>query len=160
MKHLNPEQFIREYGIKSVACFFSGGKDSLAATHFIMSTLKDYNIQKRVVHVDTGCMLPITTPFIQGVCETFGWPLTILYGNFFQKAEKFGMPRMRHRWCCFHCKLKPIIEYMKDLPFQRAEITGLRRDESARRAHLPQIIRKKGSSSWGYAPILFWTKKM
>jgi 3'-phosphoadenosine 5'-phosphosulfate sulfotransferase (PAPS reductase)/FAD synthetase len=46
-------------------------------------------------------------------------------------------PTMNRRWCCYHLKLKPIHEFVRDLNPQRAEITGLRRDESFRRMLLP-----------------------
>ena len=116
MKLLNPKDFVKEYSIKSLAACFSGGKDSLVSTHFVMSELEgEDDIDKHVVFVDTGAMLPISEPFVRDVCQQYGWNLTVLNGGFFEKAKKFGMPRMRHRWCCYECKLKPIIEFVQTL---------------------------------------------
>jgi len=49
--------------------------------------------------------------------------------------------------------------FIKTLKPQRAEVTGLRRDESIRRANLPQIYYKRKVPSWAYAPIISWDKK-
>ena len=156
-----PKEFVKEYCIKSLVCCFSGGKDSLVTTHFIMNELADlYDVDKYVVYADTGCMLPTTEPFVVDVCKQFGWPLTIVRGHFFEKAEKIGMPRMKHRWCCFACKVNPMQQFIKTLKPQRAEITGLRRDESMRRAKLNQIYYKRKVPSWAYAPIIDWCQKM
>lgn len=160
MKELTPQEFVKEYAIHSAACCFSGGKDSLVTTHLIMNQLADlYEVQKFVVYADTGCMLPITEPFVIDVCKTYGWPLTIVRGYFFEKAEKNGMPRMKHRWCCHECKINPMQDFIKTLKPQRAEVIGLRRDESRARAKLPQILYKRKVPSWGYCPIISWTEK-
>jgi 3'-phosphoadenosine 5'-phosphosulfate sulfotransferase (PAPS reductase)/FAD synthetase len=85
---MNPQEFVKEYSIRSIACCFSGGKDSLVATHLMMTALGDrYDIDKHVVYADTGCMLPITEPFVVDICKRFGWPLTIVRGYFFEKAH-------------------------------------------------------------------------
>ena len=96
---------------------------------------------------------------VKDVCAQNGWPLTIVEGHFFEKAEKNGMPRMKHRWCCHECKVWPMQEFVKTLKPQRAEITGLRRDESRKRAKFSQIVYKRYVPSWGYAPIIDWTEK-
>ena len=156
---MNPGEFIREYCIKSLVCCFSGGKDSLVATHLVMAATEGLELERYVVYVDTGVMLPIATDYVKDVCRQFGWPLTILSGHFFEKAEKYGMPSMRRRWCCYTCKLKPIIDFVKALKPQRAEVTGLRRDESLRRRNIKQIIYGRQSGSWKYAPIVEWNEK-
>jgi len=66
---------------------------------------------------------------------------------------------MRRRWCCYALKLKPIQDFVCKLKPQRAEVTGLRRDESIRRAKFRQVIYKRKVRSWCYAPILNWTEK-
>lgn len=159
---MNPKEFVKEYSIKSLVACFSGGKDSLVMTHYLHETLRDSNLPVNiyVVYADTGIMLPCTEPFVKDVCQRFGWNLKIVQGNFFSHAEKYGMPRMRHRWCCWTCKIKPIADFTMTLPPQRAEAVGLRRDESVRRRKLQNMIYylKKGFV-WKYAPILFWSEK-
>jgi 3'-phosphoadenosine 5'-phosphosulfate sulfotransferase (PAPS reductase)/FAD synthetase len=156
---ISVHHFIQDYTIRSIACCFSGGKDSLVATHFMLSQIEGLPIAKHVVYADTGIMLPIAGDFVRDVCRSFGWNLTIVDGYFFEKAKKNGMPRMRHRWCCYTCKVEPMQKFIRTLPPQRAEVTGLRRDESNKRAQLNQIYYKRRVPSWAYAPIIGWTEK-
>jgi phosphoadenosine phosphosulfate reductase len=159
-QNLSPKEFVKEYSIKSLVCSFSGGKDSLVATHFVMSELQDVDIDKYVIYADTGVMLPTTTPYVEKVCKEYGWNLTIVYGNFWNYIENgYPMPSMFRRWCCGLCKLEPIQEFVKTLKPQRAEVTGLRRDESIRRRKLKELFYLRKSLVWKYAPILEWTEK-
>lgn len=92
-KDISIQQFIKEYAVKSIASCFSGGKDSLVATHLVMNELGNRpDIDKWVVFADTGIMLPTTEPFIQDVCQTFGWKLKIVQGNFFDEAQTRACP--------------------------------------------------------------------
>lgn len=157
---MEPKDVVAEYCIKSLVCCFSGGKDSLAMTHYLHSELQGSDIDIHVVYADTGIMLPTTRPFIEDVCSEFGWKLKVVEGNFFEKAQKIGMPRMRHRWCCWACKIKPISEFTKTLPPQRCEAVGVRQDESMRRRDLKnEIYYLKKGRVWKYAPILAWSEK-
>lgn len=156
--------FVKDYAVRSLVCCFSGGKDSLATTHLVLNALADNRtVDKYVVYVDTGAMLPSTTPYVRKVCEAQGWPLTVLQGDFFEKARKWGMPTMRRRWCCVEVKLKLIRRFVKDLPPQRAEVTGLRRNESARRKrklkNAPVIYLDKHIRSWHFAPLMEWSAR-
>jgi len=157
---MNPKEFVEHYGIRSLVCCFSGGKDSLVATHYVMTELEDCNVDKYIVFVNTGVMLPIAEPFVKDICQQFGWNLTILHGHFFEKAERWGMPRMFHRWCCGECKIKPIREFVKTLKLQRGEVVGLRKQESKKREKIVrEIFYKKISHSFGYAPIFTWSHR-
>jgi len=159
---LNPREFVEHYYVKSLVASFSGGKDSLASTHYVLSVLDDLDIYKQVVYVDTTVMIPGTTEFVKDVCAQFGWPLTILQPKpdfWTMVREGKPMPSMRRRWCCFYLKLKPIRDFVRDLNPQRAEVTGLRRDESPKRASINEIFYLKTSRVWKYAPICTWTEK-
>jgi len=168
--NLEPKRFVEEYGIQSLVCCFSGGKDSLVATHFVHKELEDIPLEKYVVFVDTTVMIPGTLDFVRKVSAEQGWNLKVLRPDpdFWTLAEKWGSPTMRRRWCCYALKLKPIFLFVRKLKPQRAMVTGLRRGESKRRAQLPQIFyRKKGGrskkgtwiSAWGYSPIIDWTER-
>jgi len=157
---MNPETFVAEYSIKSLVCCFSGGKDSLVATHYTLQRISGMeDLDRYVVFVNTGAALPGVIDYVREVAEIYGWPLRILKPkkSFWEQALVKGMPTMRRRWCCYHCKLKPIIDFVKPLRPQRAEVIGLRRAESKARSKLPQIIFKKQAWSWGYCPIIDWT---
>jgi phosphoadenosine phosphosulfate reductase len=166
---MKPREFIKEYGIRSLVCCFSGGKDSLVATHYVLSEIVGFEPTPKVhvVFVDTTVMVPIATEYVKEVCDRYGWPLKILKPepDFWTLAEKWGCPTMKRRWCCYALKLKPIFEFTRKLPAQRAMIIGLRRDESKRRSKLRQIVYRKKTEdgmwvgAWSYAPIIDWTEK-
>ena len=160
---MKPKEFVEEYCIKSLVCCFSGGKDSLVATHYVLSELEDVDVDKYVVFVDTTVMIPGTVDFVKDVCSQFGWNLKVLTPtpDFWTLASKWGTPTMNRRWCCYHLKLKPIIEFVRDLNPQRGEVVGLRKGESARRRKkkLRQVVFDRKAWAWHYAPILDWTEK-
>jgi len=159
---MNPREFVKEYSIKSLVCCFSGGKDSLVATHYVLSQLEDVeNLDRYVVLIDTTVMCPVAIDNAKQVSEQLGWSLTILKPNpdFWTLAEKWGIPTIKRRWCCYALKLKPIFEFMKDLKPQRATILGLRREESRKRDKLPEVLYRKKQGIWSYAPIIDWTSK-
>jgi len=158
---ITPKEFIAKYNIKSLVCCFSGGKDSLVSTHYVMTETEDIaDLDRYVIWVDTTVMIPPAEKFVRDVCNRFGWNLVILKPKltFEEFCLKFGAPSIKRRWCCYHLKLEPIEKFLKTLRPQRGEILGLRREESSKRSKLPQIMFKKRSWAWGYCPILDWTK--
>jgi len=162
---MNPKEFVKEYCIKSLVCCFSGGKDSLVATHYTLSELANVNdIDKYVAFVDTTVMLPIAQPFVEDVCKRFGWNLKILrpQNTFWEQAEKKGIPWIRRRWCCYGLKLQPIFDFVRHLPPQRGEIVGIRGDEKHRLNYGPRQVwydKRRGVNAWQYLPLFDWTKK-
>jgi len=155
-----PASFVKEFGIHSLVCCFSGGKDSLAATHFMFDAVRDFeDLDRYVVWVDTTIALPGVREYVEETALAQHWPLIILKPeiSFFQLASRWGMPGMRHRWCCYHLKLKPMIEFTRKLRPQRCEVTGLRRAESARRSKMVQWFLVKKNQTFKYAPIIDWT---
>ena len=163
---MKPRDFVKEYSIRSLVCCFSGGKDSLVATHYVLSELdgfKSHDVEKYVVFADTTVMCPGTVEFVKDVSQQYGWNLKILKPqvDFWTLVGEQGypMPSMCRRWCCFKLKLEPIRDFVRGLNPQRAEVTGLRRDESIRRRKLPELFFLKKSWVWKYAPIINWTEK-
>jgi 3'-phosphoadenosine 5'-phosphosulfate sulfotransferase (PAPS reductase)/FAD synthetase len=67
------EQAIEQYNPSHCFALFSGGNDSLTATHFATSVLGDR--LDGVVHVNTGIGIPQTRQFVRAACQWFGWPL-------------------------------------------------------------------------------------
>jgi len=159
---MNPCEFVERYSIRSVAYCLSGGKDSLVATHYMESELGDLRaeLERHFITVDTTVMIPGNVEWLrQVVADLFDAELTVLrpQKTFWELVDEFGAPTMRRRWCCYHLKLEPIMRFMQTLPAQRAEVVGLRRVESRKRAKMPGIILKRRSLSWGYAPIIDWS---
>jgi phosphoadenosine phosphosulfate reductase len=162
---LAPKEFVKQYGIQSLVCCFSGGKDSLVSTHYVLSELYDLVIEKYVVFVDTTVMCPVAIDFVKEVSEKYNWNLKILSPKttFWEYAKKYGMPSMHRRWCCYILKLQPIFDFIRPLKPQRAEITGLRRDESIRRQKMGlrqvKYDRRRNLNAWQFHPILEWSEK-
>jgi len=165
---MKPQDFVKEYGIRSLVCCFSGGKDSLVSTHYVMSELAGFEPapEIHIVFVDTTVMCPIAIDYVQKISEEFSWNIQILRPepDFWTLAKRWGVPSMKRRWCCFYLKLKPIFEFVRKLPFQRGMVTGLRREESERRRnrrYVEYVKRMKGMEvhAWNYHPLLEWTEK-
>jgi len=163
---MNPKSFVKEYSIKSLVLCFSGGKDSLVATHYVLREVQDVeDLDRYVVLVDTTVMIPTAVEFAKEVAERLNWPLRILKPepDFWSLASKWGTPSIWRRWCCYALKLKPIFEFTRKLRPQRAMVTGLRRDESQRRRKMrlrPVCYEKRRNlNAWRYAPLLDWSEK-
>jgi 3'-phosphoadenosine 5'-phosphosulfate sulfotransferase (PAPS reductase)/FAD synthetase len=74
-------------------------------------------------------------------------------------AEKWGVPRPRARWCCFHLKIQPIKDYLSQ--FDREDyvvLDGIRREESKKRSNYPATY---VHPHFGIVvhPIIYWTGK-
>lgn len=166
---ITPEHFIKLYKPEQIVCCFSGGKDSLVATHYVLTALKRVNIPKHVVWADTTIMIPPARDFVRGVCERFGWPLVEVKPreSFEALAERFGMPTIFRRWCCWALKVGPINDWMEHLPGRKCVVTGLRRSESRRRADFAPVAFRHSWDKrymhrpldvWHYAPIIEWSE--
>ena len=157
---MRPEEFVRRYGIDHLVCCFSGGKDSLVATHYTLSSLDGEKVERHVVWVDTTVTIPGVREFVRRVARRYGWPLVELRPeeDFEDYALRFGMPSMFRRWCCYYLKLRPIFRYIKTLEGRVGEVVGMRREESRRRRRYPEVWRRP-QGSWVYSPILRWTEE-
>jgi phosphoadenosine phosphosulfate reductase len=153
--------FVERYGIRSAVCCFSGGRDSLVATHLFMRETEGMDLDRRAVIVDTTVMVPTAIEFAREVSARFGWPLEVLRPerDFWTLAREWGTPGRNRRWCCYALKLEPIFSYVEKLRRPRAMVTGLRRAESRRRARLEEVIYRRRVGAWGYAPIITWSDR-
>jgi len=153
-------KFCLKHRIRTVVSCFSGGKDSLVATHYAHSQVGDI-VDFKVLHVDTTISLPGVQDYVKMVCDKFGWELHIVrpQESFEDMVRKRGMPIRVRRWCCYHLKLEPMMRFIKSQPTPRCEIVGLRRAESRRRHKLPQWIWKDEWGTWSFCPIIDWSDK-
>jgi cysteine desulfurase/selenocysteine lyase len=161
MTKLDPEGFVNSYAVKSLVCCWSGGRSSLAATHYTLKSLEKFDIEKCVVFVDTGVMLSDAVSFVEDVAKRQGWNLVILKPktDFWQYAKRYGTPGIKRRWCCKILKLQPIFDFAKKLKPQRGMVLGFRKDEkreSRRQAAQVRYMRK--IAAWIYLPIKDWTR--
>jgi len=158
---MKPRAFIENLGIKSLVLCFSGGRDSLVSTHYTLREVEGLDIDAYVVWVDTTVALPGIREYVEETCREHGWPLKILRPekDFEAHALHKGMPRISARWCCYHLKLKPIMDFTSKLRHPRCEVTGLRREESKRRKDLAEYFWFPKGRVWKYAPLITWTHR-
>ena len=73
------EQNLKKYNPSHTFCLFSGGHDSLIATHLTMSFFKSHPQYKQpsIVHIDTGIGIAETQKYVKMICQTFEWHLKI-----------------------------------------------------------------------------------
>ncbi len=62
---------VGHYNPVAIYVGFSGGRDSLAVTHWVMSNYP----QARVFHINTGIGIELTRQYVRDMCEKYGWPL-------------------------------------------------------------------------------------
>jgi len=154
--------FIRQNLIEHVLCSFSGGKDSLVATHLVHKLLRGYGVPIEVVFVDTTVGLPIVRKYVEEVSKLYSWKLVIISPekSFFEIASRQGMPTPKIRWCCRCLKLIPLLKYVASLRKQRVLfITGLRKSESWRRSKMKGFFHRqyKDVEIFYIDPIINWS---
>ncbi|MCW3132542.1 MAG: phosphoadenosine phosphosulfate reductase family protein [Candidatus Methanospirare jalkutatii] len=157
------KEIVEKYRIKTVLSCFSGGKDSLVATHYAYEHIPA-NVQFEVLHVNTTVALPGVQEYVKKVCDEFGWRLVILrpFEDFFTLAERRGMPSRRRRWCCYKLKVEPLIRYTMRKPMPRMQITGLRAYESHRRKNkalrgeIKELMWRNIGMHYIFSPIFWW----
>jgi len=160
---IKPREFVERFSIRSAVCCFSGGKDSLCATHYFLEAMKGMlDLDTYVLHVDTTVSLPGVQEYVKETADKLGWPLYIVKPkrDFFALASKWGMPTIFKRWCCFKLKIDPMNEFCRQLKPHRAQVTGIRHEESPVRAKYPSWQRfLKPFVRYAYHPIIEWSSE-
>lgn len=165
--------FIR-YRTRELHALFSGGDDSLVATH-IASLHPRFT---GVLHLDTGTGIPETREFVIDTCKKYGWPLTIetpdslSYRDLVLKGHKTKDGRVLRGFPYGISSHNTMYYYLKQRSLQRfvrqrkrvhddhiALVTGIRINESLRRMRsvLSMPISNHGAMVW-LNPILKWNK--
>jgi len=140
-------------GKENVAVSFSGGKDSLVALDLAIRA----GVTK-AVFCDTTVEFDETIEYVEKVKAFYGINLMLIRGrvNFFESIERVGLPSRKARWCCDVHKFGPIAKYARDYRI-KAFITGLRKDESKRRASYMVRDRNPMIPVSQINPLLDWT---
>lgn len=132
---------------------FSGGHDSLCATHVAMTG----GYASEVVHINTGIGIEQTREFVRETCREHGWPLNELHPpvRYDQLVMERGFPGPAMHYI-FYTRLKErcLSAFARERKPKRGAplvyCTGVRRQESARRMRGQQ-------QEWERAPKLGWT---
>lgn len=132
---------------------FSGGHDSLCATHVAMTN----GYAQEVVHVNTGIGVEQTREFVRETCARFGWPLNELSPPipYDDLVLQHGFPGPAgHQFMYRRLKERCLAAFARERKPRRGAplvyCTGVRKQESDRRARGQQ-------TEWQHAPKLGWT---
>ncbi len=162
-----PEQIIEEAMVLNpvaVRVGFSGGRDSLAITHWMMTHVSGCE----VFHCNTGIGIERTRQFVRDTCKQFGWPLHEIRakedcGQDYDKlCLRFGFPGPDgHQLMYSRLKERPIRKLVRMAQTKRGDrvllATGIRHDESTRRMrYVGREINRVGSQLW-VNPIYWWS---
>lgn len=135
---------------------FSGGDDSLVTTHWMMENITSC----RVAHFNTGIGIEATRDFVRGTCESNGWPLKEVRAkedcgqDYDELVLAHGFPGPGMHYKMFQRLKERCVRELSRCLKQKASdkiliATGIRKDESARRAgYKYSVIDIVGSVIW------------
>lgn len=153
------------YKPRAVYVGFSGGDDSLCTAHWMMNNVP----QCQVFHANTGIGVEKTREFVRATCKKHGWPLHELRAkedcgqDYDQLVIERGFPgpamhRKMYSRLKERCVEKLVRESKKNWKDKILIATGLRHDESARRAgYAGREINFKGAQMW--VNPMYWVSK-
>ena len=88
----------------------------------------------KALYVDTTISLPHTRQYVEETCKDLEVPLVTLEPreSFEDLVEKWGLPSIKYRWCCFHLKIQPLRDYLRPI-HSKVVFDGIRAEESPKR---------------------------
>lgn len=137
------DRAIEEHHGIAVYSLFSGGHDSLVATH----VASHHPMFRGVIHIDTGTGLRETREFVEKTCEEQGWELIVIKAHlpFESYLVKLGFPGPgMHHYIYTRLKDRPLRYLLGQLKSEFGAgrkhhfilASGVRKDESDRRADI------------------------
>lgn len=153
---------IEIYKLDGIVALFSGGDDSLTATHLVDM----YNNFLGVIHIDTGTGVRETREFVEDACSRYGWDLTVkrpftIYESLIVNG---GFPGPGHHGRMYQfLKERPLRQAVKDVRKKTGArrigyVTGVRSLESSRRfRNVSDPFRKDKEGVW-INPLWQWSK--
>jgi len=143
--------------LENAFTLFSGGRDSLATLAYVKENVPEV----KALYVDTTISLPHTKDYIREVCKNLKVPIIILKPkvDFETLVEKWGLPSVKKRWCCYHLKVQPLQDYLRPL-HSKVVFDGIRAEESPKRRKFGKIwyYDKRKFRCFCIHPIYYWTK--
>ena len=145
------DEAIDTYALKTVFALFSGGHDSLCATHVAMQ----HPAVTTAVHINTGIGIEKTRQFVRNTCKNFDWKLNEYHPpkTYSELVQTYGFPGpSMHTLMYNRLKERCINQVLREHKTYRREaigfITGVRSQESTRRMGYVEPIQKDGSRIW------------
>jgi 3'-phosphoadenosine 5'-phosphosulfate sulfotransferase (PAPS reductase)/FAD synthetase len=168
MKEREPEEIIEEamtHGPVAIRVGFSGGRDSLAVTHWMMNNVEGCE----AFHCNTGIGIEATREFVRDTCRTMGWKLHEIRAkedcgqDYDEIVRQHGFPGPDgHSTMYARLKERPIRRLVKEaqMGVRGARVmlaTGIRHDESVRRMrYAGKEVSRTGSQLW-VSPLYWWS---
>lgn len=138
---------------------FSGGHDSLVATHYCMEN----DLTEAVLHLDTGTGIDENIEFIEDICDRYNWPLIIREAkkDYKEFVMEWGFPSgSAHSWAYRYLKEHTLGSVSTDCVVDKPEFyTGVRKSESERRMRTIEAERQERDQWVWVAPIADWTQE-
>lgn len=150
----------------AIFLMFSGGHDSLTATHFGATWASKHGYPFKVAHINTGIGIGETRLFVREMCERQGWPLVELKPKaehaYARLVRQYGFPGPAgHPFMYRRLKERQVERLVREAKTKRSDrvmlITGARRQESVRRMGHADFQKRIGAQVW-CAPLEQWSK--
>jgi 3'-phosphoadenosine 5'-phosphosulfate sulfotransferase (PAPS reductase)/FAD synthetase len=163
--HAVIDEAIETYRPVRVFALFSGGHDSLTATHVASS----HPAFAGAVHINTGIGVEQTREFVRETCREQGWPLQEFHPpvGYEEIVLRWGFPGPGgHNLIYNRLKERCIRQLVRETKATAGVlmkrpmvglVTGVRSAESTRRMRHVDRIQKEGARVW-IAPVHDWAK--
>jgi len=147
--------FIGTHATQNTYVSVSGGRDSLVALD--LATRAGI---KKAVFCNTTVEYPETVEYIKTLPSFFDIELTTVSAprDFFTVIREIGIPSRRARWCCDVFKFGPLAKFAVERGVD-AFVTGLRSEESVKRADYEFVDDNPLVPARQLNPILHWKKE-
>ncbi|GEM_PF-6755449 len=160
--------------ISTIILNVSGGMDSAVASTVAVSVAESLASKPKIymVYAHTPLALEENKQYVEKLARWLGVELRVVYprdGGGLEALTRRGWPNpfVGARWCMYHWKLYPIIDFSKTTLAPRVHVLGIRVHESIRRFNLFgsqgdiwfYCLKSPRYCGYYYAPILRWKKE-
>lgn len=138
----------------------SGGKDSTALA--LLAKENEWPCTR--IYADTGWESSITYEYLDYLREKIG-PIEVVRApeQWIARMDRLGAwPNRTRRWCTRQLKMEPLMKWHHAFKFSEGfdtlvNCTGIRADESAKRACYEELEWSTDFGCWAWRPLLRWT---
>lgn len=165
---LTPDEIVgaalEKYDPVGIFVGFSGGRDSIAVTHWMMTNVPGC----KVFHANTEIGIERTRQYMRATCAYFRWDLVEIRAsesgeNYDELVKEFGFPGPDHHQKMYdRLKGRSVAKLVRDTKRHRMDrvmiASGIRHDESLiRMGYAGGEVNRVGAQVW-VNPIYWWDK--